>query len=179
VGRLAELLTNFYLYTSGELGIIITTEGDVVKQHPFFQKDRAKNNINCCNRIMDQQEIIEFWIIEAEESQKVSQHLFDKKDYSYALFFGHLAVEKIIKAIYVKNIDLQIPRSHNLPRLAKAAGLSVPPVMQENLIRITTFNLEARYPDIKRKFREKCTPEFTKAELDKINEVFKWLKSTI
>lgn len=165
--------------TLGELGIIITTEEDVVKQHPFFQKDRAKNNINFCNRIMDQQKIIEFWIIEAEESQKVAQHLFDKKDYSYALFFGHLAVEKIIKAIYVKNIDLQIPRSHNLPRLAKAAGLSVPPVMQENLIRITMFNLEARYPDLKRKFRKKCTPKFTKAELDKINEVFKWLKSTI
>ncbi|MEA2085314.1 MAG: AAA family ATPase [Thermodesulfobacteriota bacterium] len=31
---------------------------------------------------------------------------FDKKDYSYALFFGHLAVEKLIKALYVKNTEV-------------------------------------------------------------------------
>ena len=67
---------------------------------------------------MNQKEIIDFWASEAEESLRVAKHLFEKKDYSYALFFGHLAVEKIIKAVLVKNTNQQVPRSHNLSSCA-------------------------------------------------------------
>lgn len=73
---------------------------------------------------MKKKEIVEFWVTEAEESKEIASHLFDKKDFSYALFFGHLAIEKLIKAIYAKNIDENVPRSHNLPRLAKEAVLT-------------------------------------------------------
>lgn len=107
----------------------------------------------------------------------MAQHLFEKQDYSYALFFGHLAVEKLLKSIYVKRRDENVPRSHNLPRIAKAADLTIPEDILSDLIRITAFNLEARYPDYKKKFRNKCTKHFTTQELDKIYEVFKWLKS--
>ncbi|MHB8791026.1 MAG: HEPN domain-containing protein [Desulfobulbaceae bacterium] len=128
---------------------------------------------------MDRIEIIEFWKFEAAEAMKVANHLFEKRDYSYALFFGHLAVEKLLKAIYVKNIAETVPRTHNLPRLAKEAGLNVSPEKQHDLIRITAFNLEARYPDYKREFRVKCTKSFTKTELEKIEEVHEWLRSIL
>jgi len=127
---------------------------------------------------MDKKDIIDFWDSEAKESLQVAKHLFDKKDYSYALFFGHLAIEKLLKSIYVKRKDDNVPRSHNLPRIAKAANLTIPDDILVDLIRITAFNLEARYPDYKKKFRNKCTKAFTSQELDKIDEVFKWLKST-
>ncbi len=126
---------------------------------------------------MDKDEIIKFCVSEAEESQKVAQHLFAKKDYSYALFFGHLAIEKLLKSIYVKVIDENIPRTHNLPRIAKAARLIIPEDKLNDLVRITAFNLEARYPDYKRQFRKKCSRQFTQEELARIDEVFKWLKS--
>jgi HEPN domain-containing protein len=126
---------------------------------------------------MEKKDIIDYWDSEAEESLQVAQHLFEKQDYSYALFFGHLAVEKLLKSIYVKRRDEDVPRSHNLLRIAKAADLTVPEAILSDLIRITAFNLEARYPDYKKKFRNKCTKHFTTQELDKINEVFKWLKS--
>ena len=128
---------------------------------------------------MERKDIIEFWVSEAEEAKEVAQHLFDRNDFSYALFFGHLAVEKLIKAIYVKNIDDNVPRSHNLPWLAKEAGVEIPADKLDELIRITAFNLEARYPDYMKEFRKKCTRHFTKEELRKIGEVFKWLKSIL
>jgi HEPN domain-containing protein len=128
---------------------------------------------------MNKDELVKYWIAEAEESLSVAGHLFEKKDYSYALFFGHLAVEKILKAIYVEKKDENVPRSHNLPRIAKAAGLTVPEDKLADLIRITAFNIEARYPDYKRNFRKKCTFSFTEWELKKIRETFTWLKSTI
>jgi HEPN domain-containing protein len=128
---------------------------------------------------MERKDIIEFWVLEAEESKEVAQHLFDKNDFSYALFFGHLAIEKLIKALYVKNIDENVPRSHNLPRLAKESGVEIPTNRLHDLITITAFNLETRYPDYKREFRKKCTNQFTKEQLRKIDEVFKWLKSML
>jgi HEPN domain-containing protein len=128
---------------------------------------------------MTQQEIIEFWSSEAREALQVAEHLFEKEDYSYALFFGHLAIEKIIKAVLVKKTGQTAPRSHNLLRLAKAAGLEISQEQQHHLIRITAFNLEARYPDYKGGFRTKCTASFTAGELEKIKEVFAWLKSML
>ena len=47
------------------------------------------------------------------------------------------------------------------------------------MIRITTFNLESRYPDEKRSFRKKCTEKFTKKEIEETEEIFKWLKSIL
>jgi len=128
---------------------------------------------------MDSKQIVEYWRDEAEESLDVMTHLFEKTDYSYSLFFGHLAVEKILKAIFVKNISRDVPRSHNLLRIAKAARIPVTEVQQRDLVRITAFNLEARYPDYKRNFRKKCTLEFSEGEIKKIKRVFSWLKSML
>ncbi len=128
---------------------------------------------------MDQREIVDYWDSEAEESLQVAWHLFEKKDYSYALFFAHLAIEKIIKAIFVKNTNQQVPRSHNLLRLAQKAMIEITEDQKRILIRITAFNLESRYPDYKKEFRKKCTLEFTELELQNVTEVFSWLKSKL
>jgi hypothetical protein len=45
------------------------------------------------------------------------------------------------------------------------------------LIRITAFNIEARYPDMKRDFRRACTPEYTEQQMIVIKEMLEWLKS--
>ena len=122
---------------------------------------------------------ITYWRDEAQEALQVAEHLFEKRDYSYALFFGHLAVEKIMKALYVARKNEQAPAVHNLVRLAEAAEIALDAPRKEALIKITTFNLEARYPDETRSFRKKCTEDFTRVELEKINEVFQWLSRLI
>lgn len=120
-----------------------------------------------------------YWSEEAREALQVADHLYEKNDYSYALFFGHLAIEKILKALYVARKNEQAPPIHNLVRLAEVAGLALDSQQTESLIRITTFNLEARYPDESRNFRKKCTEEFTRLELARVKEVFQWLNSMI
>ena len=123
------------------------------------------------------QKTIDYWLEEAEEALKVADHLFEKNDFSYSLFFGHLAVEKFIKAIYVQKRNEHAPQIHNLIRLSEQAGVVMSPEQKEKLIIITAFNLESRYPDEKRSFRIKCTKQYTQVELTKIREVIKWLKS--
>jgi HEPN domain-containing protein len=120
-----------------------------------------------------------YWITEAQEALDVADHLVEKGDYSYALFFGHLAAEKLLKALYVTRREEHAPPIHNLFRLAAAAGLKPDKLKSDLLIRITAFNIEARYPDIKRAFRKRCTAEFAIREMQLIKEIFQWLKSLL
>lgn len=120
-----------------------------------------------------------YWIDEAEEALTVAEHLYEKADYSYALFFGHLAVEKILKALYVDSKKEHAPPTHNLQRLARQAGLPLDEKRSQSFLVITSFNIEARYPDIKRSFRKKCTREFTLEQMQVIRETFEWLKTMI
>ena len=126
---------------------------------------------------MEIQKVIDYWQNESAEDLKVSGHLFEKGDYSYALFFCHLAIEKYLKAIYVKEKHEQPPHIHNLIRIAELSGINVPEEIEKYMIRITAFNIEARYPDDKNNFRKKCTAEFTRNEIEKVEKVMTWLKS--
>ena len=128
---------------------------------------------------LDIENIKSYWMIEADEALIVTEHLLEKKDYSYALFFGHLAVEKILKSLYVDNKKEHVPPIHNLQRLANLTGISLDEDKAEKLILISSFNIEARYPDVKRSFREKCTKEFTLEQIRIIKEIYKWLKAKI
>ena len=124
---------------------------------------------------MDTGIIESFWKTEAEEALQVADHLIEKNDYSYALFFGHLAIEKLLKGIYVRKNKEHAPPVHNLLRLAKLAGIKVPQDKVDVLIEISAFNIESRYPDIKRDFRTKCTEEYTMKQISNIKGVFQWL----
>ena len=42
-----------------------------------------------------------YWITSAENDWKVAGHLLEKGDFSYSLFFGHLTLEKLLKAYFV------------------------------------------------------------------------------
>lgn len=128
---------------------------------------------------MNWEKVKNFWIEESEEALNVADHLFEKGDYSYSLFFGHLSVEKILKAIYVARKKEQAPFIHNLKLLAEDAGIAISPEQADELLRISAFNLESRYPDEKRTFRKKCTYAFTETELIKIKDIYQWLKSML
>jgi HEPN domain-containing protein len=128
---------------------------------------------------LDVAQVVAFWVTEAEEALEVAHHLVAKADYSYALFFGHLAVEKLLKAIYVAKQGQHAPPLHNLLRLARAAEIEVDEETAERLTTVTAFNLEARYPDFKRSFRQICTPEYTARQMAVVEELMQWLKSQL
>lgn len=128
------------------------------------------------NNEIDIDNIKLYWVTEAEEALTVADHLLEKGDYSYALFFGHLAIEKILKGLYVERKQEHAPPIHNLQRLARLAGLNLDESKRDTLILISSFNIEARYPDINRSFRKRCTEEYTRVQMRSIKETFKWLK---
>ena len=120
-----------------------------------------------------------YWITSADNDWKVAGHLFEKRDYPYSLFLGHLTVEKLLKALFVSKFDEPPPFTHRLPYLAEKAGVELSPERLEILEVVTDFNLEARYPDEKFSFQRKCTRQFTKNYLCKIREIREWLLQLI
>ena len=126
---------------------------------------------------LDIEKLKNFWASEAEDSLRVAEHLVEKKDFSYALFFGHLALEKILKALCVRKLEAHAPPIHNLVRLAKIAGIVLDEQTENTFITVTAFNIESRYPDFKSFFRKKCTQEFTANQMDTIKRNFECLQS--
>ena len=63
-------------------------------------------------------EVVQYWLGLAEGDWPVTEHLFISGDYHYALFFGHLYLEKLLKALVVQATGEHAPRTHNLSVLA-------------------------------------------------------------
>ena len=103
------------------------------------------------------------------------EDLFEKGHYTWALFVGHLLIEKLLKAYYVENIDIQPPLIHNLLRIAEKSKLELSEEQKDLLVTVTTFNIQARYDDVKKEFYHKCSKEFTKVWINKIKGFRKWI----
>jgi HEPN domain-containing protein len=105
---------------------------------------------------------------------------FSTGNYDWSLFIGHLSLEKILKAFWVKNNADDIPpKTHNLKKIADEAGYPVSEDEAMLLLEINDFNLEARYPDYKFDFHKKCTKEFAGGYIIKIKELHKCIVSRI
>jgi len=128
---------------------------------------------------MTKDEIIKFWIESSDKDYESMLNMYKIKEYCFALFVGHLVIEKLLKAYYAKNIGMNIPRIHDLEKLANIAGLKLTEKYANELQDITKFNIDVRYDDYKKTFYKKCTKKFTEENIKSINNLRKWLKKTI
>lgn len=128
---------------------------------------------------MDRDTLVKYWMDTAERDLETVEHLFDSGDYHWALFIGHLVVEKLFKALYVQNIGGMPPRIHDLARLAGRCGLEPDEAMLDKLDMISRFNLSVRYPDYQQEIYRMCTRSFSLEALDSIKEMRTWLLALI
>ena len=122
---------------------------------------------------------VRYWYEGAEYDMEVAEAMYEKRKYPYALFMGHLALEKLLKALVVKISQNHAPYSHSLPLLAEKSGIKVPKRIMKRLARFMEFHFEARYPDEQKKFYKKCTKVFASKKMNEIREVFTWLKKKL
>lgn len=81
------------------------------------------------------EEQIKYWSDSAEQDIRVAEHLFEKRDYAWCLFLGHLVLEKILKAVYIQEHNVVPPKIHDVVRLAKAVHLPLSPEQEEFLFK--------------------------------------------
>jgi len=129
---------------------------------------------------MDNKETIIKHLVESSDDDfNTMLVLYNSKSYHWSLFIGHIVIEKLLKAIYVKEKGEYAPFTHNLYRLAELSNLELSEEQADSLYRITTFNLNARYDDYKKEFYLMCTPQFTEEWINKIKLLRQWIKQML
>ena len=118
---------------------------------------------------------IKYWLDGAQYDLETAKSLLQTKRFPYALFFAHLALEKLLKALVVKNTQEHAPYTHSLPFLASKSGIEVPEEILDRFAEYMEFHLESRYPDEKRDFYRKCTEGFSNEKFKEMEEIYQWL----
>lgn len=122
---------------------------------------------------------IEAWIKSSDNNFDEMLDFYKIGRNNWALFIGHLCIEKLLKAYYIKIHHKHSMNLHNLTRIAELANLEITKEQKADFAMITTFNISARYDDFKQNFYKKCTPEFTNIWIEKIKSYRLWIKELI
>ena len=129
---------------------------------------------------METEKQIEYWIKASGLDLQTAMDIFDSgKNLHFCLYMCHLSIEKILKAIVVKNTNDFPPKSHNLLRLAEIGNVLLSEDRVTFLEELNQFQLSTRYPDEKFTIYSLATKEFTEDKLEKVKEIHKWLTSMI
>jgi len=131
---------------------------------------------SCIMNMMTEQDLIEFWKKSAESDLKVAQDNIKFGHYNWALFFFQLVLEKILKSLIVKRKGESSLPSHDLVKLASEAKMNLSEEQKQDFKEITSYNIEARYDDIKLSFYKKATKEYAEKWAQKCKEYYLWLK---
>jgi HEPN domain-containing protein len=127
----------------------------------------------------DVEKVKNHWIETSNDDFTTMEKLFRPQSYSWSLFIGHITIEKLLKALYVKIHEKHAPRTHNLYRLSELCDIELSDEYSDYLDTITSFNINARYDDYKKEFYKLCTREYAQTWIDRIKELHKWIKTML
>lgn len=128
---------------------------------------------------MTEQEAVNYWLKSSQEDLETASVLFASKKYLPCLFFCHLALEKILKGLFVVKKHTAAPLIHDLVKLSRQTELKVGKKIEEDLREISRFNIATRYDDYKFAMYKRATKEFTQKYFQKTKEAYKWLKERL
>lgn len=127
----------------------------------------------------DKERIIFHWVEGSDKDFKAMIDLYQTHNNNWALFMGHLVIEKLLKALYVKSKDEYPPMIHDLRRICEKADIELDTSQQVLFDSISRFNINARYDDYKQSFYQLCTDSFTTEWIKKIKDCRLWIKAKL
>jgi HEPN domain-containing protein len=77
------------------------------------------------NKEFDKKRVINHWIESADQDFKTMIDLYQTQNNNWALFMGHLVIEKLLKALYIKSKDEFPPMIHDLRRICEKADIEL------------------------------------------------------
>lgn len=125
---------------------------------------------------MSKDEAVNYWLTAGKRNLKTASDLNKSGHFDWSLFIAHLALEKTIKGLVVKQTGKNPLPIHNLIKLAKQAKLKLSTKQEVQLDEINSFNLETRYDDYKFGFYKKANKEYSDKWMKIIKQIYSWLK---
>ncbi len=115
---------------------------------------------------------VSYWTSSATEDMEVARELIEKDRYRHGLFFGHLAMEKILKAHVCQKTQELAPKTHDLLRLSHLACLEITENQKLFFAEFGRYQMEWRYPEL---LEPPPIKDEAKSEMKKAEEIFLWL----
>ena len=112
------------------------------------------------------------WLAKAKKDLSAAKNSLNSRDYEWACFQAQQAVEKALKAIYIKKYK-KLLKIHDLVLLARK--INAP---QEIIIFCSKINpsyIDTRYPDLSKGYTEKDAKEI----LNLTEEILKWIEKIL
>ena len=119
---------------------------------------------------------ITYWTESADDDIETAEILIEKGKFVHGLFFCHLSIEKIIKALVVKETREIPPKSHDIFYLAEKANVTIPEDSQVISQILMKYQLEGRYPEY---FPSKPQPDSAKKYFIETQKLMKWFKTML
>lgn len=116
---------------------------------------------------------IAYWKQMAQDDYDALFVLLEGKKFLQSLFFIHLTAEKLLKAFYVKDNEVNIPpKTHNLITLYNQTSLNLSEEQTNFLQALNVFQLEGRYPDYTNQLYQIANKEYVNAIIDEFKPLY-------
>ena len=131
--------------------------------------------------MMTKEEKVEHWRKLSDDDLQVAEDLLSLKRYLYVAFMCHQAIEKIMKAYFVKLLDDTPPFSHELPYLASRGGFFDDfSEDQKNFIRqLSPLNIRTRYPEYRDMLYRQLTQSVCQQILEQTKLLHQWISEKL
>ena len=116
------------------------------------------------------------WLRQAEYDMATADAMFKSGRYIYAVFMCHLSIEKGLKGLYHYELDIVLPKTHNLIYLLNQISKNPEVELKKFIIKLNTASLATRYPDDLAKIQSAYTKTVVKEIIVKSKEVLEWIK---
>lgn len=122
------------------------------------------------------QDYINYWKQTGLDSWDTAEYLYGGKKFPEALFLFCLAIEKWLKAHWVKdNIDSYPPRIHDLRSLYAETSLDLDADLLDFMDTVNRWNIEGRYPDYRFTLKKIATEDYMRKHWEKLKQLRKCL----
>jgi HEPN domain-containing protein len=127
------------------------------------------------------EKIFQNWMSLSDYDIVTAKVMLDTKRYLYVAFMCQQAVEKMLKACFVKEHQTPPPYTHSLVRIAEKLSLfnNIDQDRQQNLELLNSYYITSRYSEDFDEFSKAITPENAKRLFDFTEGFLQWLKSQI
>lgn len=131
--------------------------------------------------MLTKEQHIQYWLTSAREDWDTTHVLLEGKRYAFCLFSMHLVIEKLLKALWIKESQ----DSHTPPfildliKLSEECALTLSPDEMDFFTIINSWNIRGRYPDYTSALHHAATPAYVESQYLKIQSLKAWLEKKI
>ena len=124
---------------------------------------------------------VTYWLDIADYDIDTAEAMYTTERWLYVAFMCHQAIEKTLKAYWCATQPNDPPYTHNHMRLADGCGLyELMTEEQRNFLdTITSYNIEARYPEDKQALYQRLTKQFCRQMIDETKQLQQWIKDKL